>query len=420
MLKKRKEFYNNHLVEVILKYWLPKIDEESGGFYTCYNVEGDMLVSKNKYTWSQGRCTWMYAKLAMSKSVTLDYNMRKQCRELAGMGAKFLESNCILPSGECAFCLNEHNQPIETIPGKGFAISSFADCFVIMGLAAYSVLEQNQDSVLKAFGLYGRLQEQVKSNTFATAPNILPAGWRSHSIPMIMLNTGCELRDALEKLGYEKEATEVDIACKIYMEDIYNNFMDNGIVHECLNANNSLLETLYGRHINPGHTNECMWFLIQAARKFNNEEIVKAAMNTVLTTSIKAWDEKNGGMMYYLDRDGGKPKGLESHEERFLADAALRDWDNKMWWPHTETIYANLLCYYITKDEDFLDQYDKYHDYTFSTFPNPDTSVGEWIQIRDRKGNPVLGTVGGRLPVKDPYHITRNLILLIEMLDSKE
>jgi mannose/cellobiose epimerase-like protein (N-acyl-D-glucosamine 2-epimerase family) len=54
------------------------------------------------------------------------------------------------------------------------------------------------------------------------------------------------------------------------------------------------------------------------------------------------------------------------------------------------------------------------HDYTFATFPNPDRNVGEWIQIRDRQGRPLDKVVG--LPVKDPYHLTRNLLLLVELL----
>ena len=62
------------------------------------------------------------------------------------------------------------------------------------------------------------------------------------------------------------------------------------------------------------------------------------------------------------------------------------------------------------------DWFRKLHDYTFSTFPNPDKQVGEWLQLRDRAGRPLAGPVGGRLPVKDPYHITRALYLLARRL----
>jgi len=61
-----------------------------------------------------------------------------------------------------------------------------------------------------------------------------------------------------------------------------------------------------------------------------------------------------------------------------------------------------------------LDWHDKLFDYTFTTFPNPDPDIREWIQIRRRDGAPQDKVVA--LPVKDPYHITRNLILILELL----
>lgn len=54
--------------------------------------------------------------------------------------------------------------------------------------------------------------------------------------------------------------------------------------------------------------------------------------------------------------------------------------------------------------------------YTFDTFPNPDTEVGEWIQIRDRQGRPQNKVVA--LPVKDPFHVMRALILIVDLLDQ--
>jgi len=90
------------------------------------------------------------------------------------------------------------------------------------------------------------------------------------------------------------------------------------------------------------------------------------------------------------------------------------DWDSKLWWPHSESLYTTLLCYEKSQDLNFLELYKKSYDYTFKTFPNPDPSVGEWIQIRNRLGLPVQKVVA--LPVKDPYHIMRNVILIIELL----
>jgi N-acylglucosamine 2-epimerase len=90
------------------------------------------------------------------------------------------------------------------------------------------------------------------------------------------------------------------------------------------------------------------------------------------------------------------------------------DWDNKLWWPHSEALYSTLLSYSLTKDKGLAELYNEVHDYTFATFPNPDKQVGEWIQIRDRQGKPVTKVVA--LPVKDPFHIARSFMLIIELL----
>ena len=53
-------------------------------------------------------------------------------------------------------------------------------------------------------------------------------------------------------------------------------------------------------------------------------------------------------------------------------------------------------------------------DCTLRTLPNRINDRGEWIQIRDRAGKPENRVVA--LPVKDPYHIMRNLLLILEIL----
>lgn len=420
-IRSRRAFYSDHLTEVILPYWLPKIDHKHGGFFTCYDPTGRELVSTDKYVWSQGRCTWMYSKLAHCESVNMPCAMREACTKRAEMGARYLMEHCFLPNGMCAFRLSGDNKPLELTTGSGYGVSNFADCFVALGLSAAGVLLGQIELVQKASELFHKTLHLLSCGQFRTAPDVLPNGWRSHASVMIMVNTGDELSRALRTSGLEKEAIEIDKAIVQMMEDICLHFISpTGIVHECLTADNGLLESLYGRHINPGHTNESMWFLIRAGQRLGRLDVVEKAIHTIRCTSSLAWDTEYGGMMYYLDREGGKPRGEYAPEEAALAEAAVRDWSNKLWWPHTETIYANLLCYAQTGEREFLESYQRYHNYTFDTFPNPDKTVGEWIQLRYRDGSPNLGIIGGRLPVKDPYHITRNLMLLTDLLEDIE
>ena len=74
--------------------------------------------------------------------------------------------------------------------------------------------------------------------------------------------------------------------------------------------------------------------------------------------------------------------------------------------------------YEHTNDSEFLDLFNKVFEYTYKTFPNPNREIREWIQIRTREGLPQEKVVA--LPVKDPYHIIRNVVLIIELLENRK
>ena len=88
-------------------------------------------------------------------------------------------------------------------------------------------------------------------------------------------------------------------------------------------------------------------------------------------------------------------------------------WDTKLWWVHSEAIYATALSYTLSGADEMRTWFERVWEYAFRVFPHPDPDVGEWIQIRDRRGEPLEKVVA--LPVKDPYHIARNLIQIIEL-----
>lgn len=415
-LRGRMEEYNRILVHDILPYWMGKTDS-SGGFYTCYNVFGDRLVSKDKYVWSQGRCVWLYSKLAEDKTIVMEEAMRTGCRELAVRGSRFLEEFCILPDGRAAFVLDEKNQAKAVKPYGSRAVSTFADCFTAMGLAAAGSFLMDRGKVEKAFCLMVHAAKQMKDGTFRTAPDVLPDGWRSQAVYMIMVNTAYEVAKGLKVFGMKEEEESAREICRYAMGVLTDFFLtEDHILLECLDNRFGPLDTLYGRHINPGHTEECMWFLIQAARWLEVPEVERRALDVIKHVAAMAWDETYGGMFYYLDRDGKRPKGEYLEAEKTLAAGALRDWSSKMWWPHLETMYAALVGYLHYGDETCRKEYERYHEYTVRVFPNPNPQVGEWIQIRDRQGRPVSQEVGGRLPVKDPYHLIRTLMLLQNLI----
>jgi hypothetical protein len=86
--------------------------------------------------------------------------------------------------------------------------------------------------------------------------------------------------------------------------------------------------------------------------------------------------------------------------------------DKKLWWPHTEALYALLLVHRLTGEAWCAEWYDKVHAWAFSHFRMP--GVGEWRQRLTREGQPTSEVVA--LPVKDPFHLPRAAILIMQLL----
>ena len=113
-----------------------------------------------------------------------------------------------------------------------------------------------------------------------------------------------------------------------------------------------------------------------------------------------------------MKSSGGPPRGrsCQSVYERGVAAT----WDAKLWWIHSEALYTTALASVLSHDAALHLWFARLWEYTFRTFPQSDRTVGEWIQIRDRRGAPLERVVA--LPVKDPYHIARNLLQIVELL----
>jgi N-acylglucosamine 2-epimerase len=146
-----------------------------------------------------------------------------------------------------------------------------------------------------------------------------------------------------------------------------------------------------------------------------SDTVITRAAQIVKRAFQMGWDEEFGGLLLFADQDGGPPRGsLAGIENERMAQKVLADWGSKLWWVHSEALYTTLLAWRLTGDDELLALYRQVFEYTFRTFPNPDREIGEWIQIRDRQGRPEPRVVA--LPVKDPFHIIRNVALIVELL----
>ncbi len=400
------------LSDSILPFWGRTLDTERGGVFNCWDNAGTRLVRRDKFSWSQGRFAWLYSKLGRA---VLGGLLPGDAGALLGHADKtlrFLEDYAFLPDGKVAFLLSEAGEVLEALPGKGPAPSIYADCFVAMGLAEYAGATGDRRRLERAWLLVESIEARVAAGDFPTHPSPIPAGYEAHAITMIRLNVSLVLHAASERLG-EARAAHAWRRCVALTERIFATFVQaDGSLVELRRRDGSSEESLHARHFNPGHTLEGVWMLLTVAQREKRGDWIARASKVALTACERGWDGDYGGLLYYIDREGGQPTGASGDS---AYEYAIRDgWTKKLWWVHSEAIYATLLAYRMTGDERFKDWCEKIAEYALRTFPHPDPAVGEWIQIRDRAGAPIEAIVA--LPVKDPYHIARNLIQALELM----
>lgn len=421
--------YNQELHGNLLPFWIRNgIDRANGGYFTCFSNDGSSLLSHQKFTWSQGRFVWMMARLYRSLEYSRPEKERREYLDLARSGAEFLMRHARLEDGSCAFILDEKGEPVlpgpdggarKAGPGESYDLSIYADTFVIYGLGEFARASGERAALDFALDLYGHVKRRFDSGIFRSEPYPVPAGYKVHGHPMIMLETSQELAGCAESFGLAAEVASLRKNAADYCTEIMTHFRrpDEGVILEMLGTDNNPRPDLLGRYICPGHIIEDMWFVMHQALRTDNRALLSEAAETLHWALEKGWDSQYGGIPQFLDKSGRAPEGdvppeLEGHE---MVKKLRGGWSNKLWWVHSEALYALLLAY-EQLGEPWMDEwYARVHDYTFSTFPNPDRLVGEWIQIRDRQGRPENRIVA--LPVKDPFHIVRAFVLAIPVLE---
>ncbi len=409
-------FYKEHLEKVILPFWTKNaLDLENGGVYTCFSMDGATLISRDKYTWSQGRFLWLASRLVrIARAGELDVDM-DLFLEVAEKTASFLFSHVFLDNGHCAFVLSNQGVPKLVGNQERLDASMYADCFVCLGFTEYASVTGDLELLNRAWDLYLSVLDRAETGDIVTEPYTVPSELTVHGIPMILLNLSYELYRVFKEKGDPRTETamshsqthinslwlQYDVEAKVLREHtVKPPFPKEGWEG-----------TLLCEHIAPGHTAETLWMMMEFARDLSDWDLIDRCLAALKQTFRLAWDDQFGGLFRFVGLRGGAPNGRmmgTSYE-----DQVLDTWDMKLWWVHTEFLYAAYLGWSLTQDQECRAMAEQIHQYTFTTFPNPNETLGEWLQKRDRQGLPQDKIVA--LPVKDPYHIARDLLLLMSL-----
>ncbi len=395
-------------------YWEQHDDPQYGGVLNCISNDGGTRISDDKFTWSQGRYLWMLAELLELTEKGLVDLAKDRLRSSLDRCQDFILQHAIGPEAKVYYLLDRRGEPKPEPRTGRLDASIFSDSFIVIGLAnaARVTLDDAALPVLRT--LYHSIVSRIRSGTFLTEPYPIPEGYRSHSIPMILLNTSVEYGKAFETLQPDN-TDEIEFSHQIAGDcarEIHEVFYDSatGLMREYVSTPSNYETKLQDRHVNPGHTIEDCWFLLEYHKRNGTESEALEWVEPLAQKSWQiGWDPEHGGLLRFVDKAGGAPKGDVGEDpfELLVADT----WGMKLWWPHSETLYTFLKLYQLSGSELNREIYETSAEYIFSVFPDP--VHGEWIQIRDRSGAPEEKLVA--LPVKDPFHIVRNFCRILEL-----
>jgi N-acylglucosamine 2-epimerase len=373
--------YRSELLDRTIPFWLKYgVDWKNGGICTCISDDGRVL-SDDKYMWSQLRALWTFSAL---------YNKierRKEWLEVALHIYNFVKKYGRDEKGQWVFLVDKEGQPLQG------ATSIYADGFAIYGLTELARATVNPEAIQLARETYASVQGRLSQpGSYGTFPMPIPAGLQTHGISMIFSLVFTELGGLLNDAAIINAGLD-------HANQVMTVFLrpERKRLYEFARLDDTLLDVPPGRVVNPGHVLESMWFMIHIFQRVNDHARIRQAIDAIKWHIELGWDEKFGGILLARDADGS-----------FWENK----WDTKIWWPHTEALYALLLAYSISKEDWCLEWFQRVHDYAFAHFPVP--QYGEWIQNLDRQGNKLNAIVA--LPVKDPFHLSRALINSIGVL----
>ncbi|WP_433435551.1 AGE family epimerase/isomerase [Nonomuraea sp. CA-141351] len=395
-----EQIARRQLEDVILPFWLANgIDTEHGGFFTCFDNRGRRRLSTNKFTWSQGRFVWLLARaarLADRGLLSRRFDPATLVRH-AERGASFLLDHAVLPDGRCAYVLDEEGGPL---PAER---SIFADAFVAMGLAELTRYTGSPDYLPTIDVIVQRIADDVEAGDPPTPPYPLPPGCSGFGSRMIVLNARLDQVRAhqavsADTLPYADELRAARRAMVAHREE-------SGLFTETFVADPGMRDTVLARHHTPGHALEGIWMALEAGELLGETGDHGDLVASVSALCEAGWDDEHGGLFRYVGVSG-RPYGGP------YEDLVRRTWSTKLWWVHTEAAYTTRLVAVRYGDREAAGWFDRIWDYTLGTFPGG-ADGEEWVQIRDRAGAPLDEVVA--LPVKDPYHISRNLMQILEL-----
>ena len=309
--------------------------------------------------------------------------------DAARLGYEFISSHGKGREGRVYFSLDQEGRP------KFIQRKIFSECFYIIALAEYSRAAGEPEPKKEAVRMFAQVLEWLEQPGSLGRPVLEGNPPVSElAVPMIILSMIDEIADENERPEYEQLVEKCLAEISLHFKP------ELKLVLETVAPDGTLLQGAQGRLVNPGHAIESGWFVLEKAIRRRDDQWINKALKIIDCSFNFGWDNKYGGLYYFMDSEGKSPVQLE--------------WFMKLWWPHCETIYAMLLAYNTTGEQRYAERFEQVVEYAFRVFSDPEH--GEWFGYLDREGNPTHTFKAG--PYKGCFHVPRFLWLCIKLLEK--
>jgi N-acylglucosamine 2-epimerase len=386
-------FYRHQLLDDVVPFWETRTqDPEHGGYLHLFDRSGKLLGT-DKNVWCQGRMLWMFSAL---------YNnveKRPAWLSLARSGRDFLVRHAYAGDGRWRYLLSGSGSVVRP------ELSFFTDAFVLTGLAEYARATGSDEDRPLIEATFHQIEGNAHREDFNEFHHFsLDPRYRWHSVSMIGLFVSSVVAPLL---GHAR----TDALASRCLDDILHVFAKDShhVLLEAVGRDGAYADSAVGRRINPGHTMESMWFCMEEALRRGDTGSVDRCVQIIDWAWAKGHDERFGGVLNILDHAGGEPAGYDA------AKSFGEAWDDKVWWVHSETLYALLLAAASSGRRDLFDRFLELHEWSQRSFHDP--VHGEWYAYLHRDGSPKVTDKGTW--IKAAFHVPRNLMQIMLLLERE-
>jgi N-acylglucosamine 2-epimerase len=412
MLESYRQKYHTELVESVVPFWLKhSLDHEFGGYFTCLDRDGTVYDTK-KYMWLQGRQIYTLCRLYN------ELERRQEFLDAAKLGVDFIRRFGKDAKGRVYFSLTRDGRPFF------YQRKVYGAVFYMMGLLHYAKATGDKACLAEAVATFWDVTKWLDDATLLDRP-ALAGALPCSNLANVMVLAGMVIElaqfapdpryKAIMQQALNGVRRHFEPKRRIFMENVPLENWDAALFpadsrgHIDGNRVASLFsEYPEGRWFNPGHSIEVAWFLLHLLEQLEKSFGVpqapadkQLALDALEGSLQFGWDDEFGGLFYFMDIEGKPTLQLES--------------SMKLWWPHTEAIYALVLAHKLTGEAKWLEWLEKVDAYAFSHFADP--KLGDWFGYCDRRGNLTHTCKGGNY--KGFFHVPRFLLMSIQAIDRK-